>query len=85
MFASSVIVGDLDVDRPVRALGQIRHWSLMRMLYWPLRSPRRGSSALPGRAARCAFGAWPATALDLLKIEPALPYKLAQSSSRLFA
>ena len=24
----------------------------MRMLYWPLRSPRRGSTALPGRAAR---------------------------------
>jgi hypothetical protein len=45
MFASSVIVGDLDVDRPVRS-------SLIRMLYWPLRSPRRGSNALPGRAAR---------------------------------
>lgn len=32
--------------------GQILHWSLMRMLYCPLRSPFKASSRLPGTAAR---------------------------------
>ena len=31
---------------------QIRHWSLMRMLYWPLRSPLSASKRLQGKAAR---------------------------------
>jgi hypothetical protein len=65
MFASSVIVGDLDVVRPVRALGPLE--------------------ADPPLVPLCALGAWPARALDLLKIESALPYKLAQSSGHLFA
>ena len=31
---------------------QVRHRRLIRTLYWPVRSPERASSLLPGRAAR---------------------------------
>ena len=35
---------------------QIRHWSLMRMLYWPLRPPLNASKRLPGNRFEALLG-----------------------------
>jgi hypothetical protein len=46
---SSVISTLTGSFAPLGHSKQIRHWSLMRMLYWPWRSPRRGSNAFAGQ------------------------------------
>jgi hypothetical protein len=48
-----MIVRDLDIDRaggPCGPFEAIRHWSLIRMLYWPARWPLKASSRFPPMA-----------------------------------
>lgn len=38
--------------QPVGHSKQIRHWWLIRMLYWPFRSPFKASTRLPAEASK---------------------------------
>jgi len=56
-----VVVHDFDAVRSIRLPDkQIRHWSLMRMLCWPLRSALNASNCFPGGMRRLAssVAAW---------------------------
>ena len=51
--ATSMVIHDLHVYGPPSSQRKhIRHWRLIRMLYWPARSPERVSSLLLGNPAR---------------------------------